>query len=209
MACRGRVAPRSHGPPSSVVRGFCANAATGERSRLANGTGTSAFALGMTPLAPLVTARLTLRPLRQTDRAAVFRLLPCLVTTANASWRRYTPEAAGAWLRRQVRNEAEHGYSVWGAERAGDLVGLCGFFAGPQGELELGYVIHHAHQGRGFASEAAIAAVSAARGAGRRVFAAVRPDNLASIRVSEKAGLRRTDATLAGRPELVVLRAPP
>ncbi|ASO20529.1 RimJ/RimL family protein N-acetyltransferase [Actinoalloteichus hoggarensis] len=58
---------------------------------------------------------------------------------------------------------------------------------------ELGYVFHRDHWGRGLATEAATLLLSFGftRLALRRISATCHPDNLASARVLEKAGLRR------------------
>ena len=95
---------------------------------------------------------------------------------------------------------------MWGIERAGELIGFCGFVPAGQADLELGCVIHHEHQGRGLASEATIATVAAKR-VGLSVFATIRPSNLTSVRVSEKAGLQRTGEVIAAGPEPLVSRS--
>ena len=164
--------------------------------------------LGMKSLAPIRTARLTLRPLRDEDRQAVVRILSCSTTMQWVRGGPLTADAADAWLDRRIADEAERGYSMWGVEHLGHLVGFCGFFPTTEGALDLAYVIHHEHQNRGFASEAAIAAVNSTRSAGVGVLATIRPENLASMRVSEKAGLHRTGERLEAKPEMVVFRLP-
>lgn len=163
----------------------------------------------MKVLAPIRTARLTLRPLREDDRLSAVRILSCPKTMQKVRGGPLTAEAADAWLARRIADEAEHGYSMWGVEHSEGLIGFCGFFPTAGGELDLAYVIHHEHQDQGFASEAAIAAVNSALRANLQVFATIRPENLSSMRVSEKAGLHRTDERLATKPELVVFRLPP
>ncbi len=76
----------------------------------------------MKPLAPIRTARLTLRPLREDDRQAVVRILSCSITMERVLTGPLSVEAAGAWLDRRIADEAEHGYSMWGIEhlRRGD-----------------------------------------------------------------------------------------
>ncbi|MEF2072381.1 GNAT family N-acetyltransferase [Consotaella aegiceratis] len=150
-----------------------------------------------------------LRALENVDLAAVFRILSCPITTRDVTWRKDSMDEAAAWLDRRMRCEAAHGYSMWAMEaETAEISGLCGFFSSPDGWLELGYVVFHEQQGRGLASEAANAAVAAAQAAGRRVFATIRQNNHASIRVAEKAGLQRTDERVAVRPDLLMFRSP-
>ena len=61
---------------------------------------------------------------------------------------------------------------------------------GPTGEVEIGWHLHPDYQGRGLATEAARALLSAAARAGReRVLALTDPDNAASQRGGRPAGL--------------------
>jgi RimJ/RimL family protein N-acetyltransferase len=89
-----------------------------------------------------------------------------------------------------------HGYGLWLLTSAdGDFVGDCGLT--PQvvdgvTELEVGYHVLPALQGRGYATEAAAASRDFARtvlGA-TRLIAIIHPDNRPSQRVAEKIGLR-------------------
>ncbi len=100
---------------------------------------------------------------------------------------------AEEWLHRRMRQQREHALTMWAVERRQDaqLVGACGLF--PQdARLELAYIIDHRHRGSGYASEAARAAVAAgrARRPGWRIYATIRPNNPASVRVAESAGLQ-------------------
>lgn len=90
--------------------------------------------------------------------------------------------------------EAERGYGVWAVVASDHLVGQCGLApvegTGPGVEL----VYHFATEawGKGFATEAARAVLSYAFGTIglERVVALVMPENVASCRVAEKAGMR-------------------
>jgi RimJ/RimL family protein N-acetyltransferase len=88
------------------------------------------------------------------------------------------------------------GFGVWAVVRT-DLrvvVGSAGFIGPPdRGEVELGYGVHPDHRNAGYATEAAIALVGWAIGRDgvTRVIAECDEHNPASIRVLEKAGLRR------------------
>lgn len=84
----------------------------------------------------------------------------------------------------------------------GLVVGAIGLFWPPtDGQIEIGYGVVASRRGRGYASEAARALVAFALTAPevRAVYANVELANPASIRVLEKAGLRRLsqDATTA------------
>ena len=93
---------------------------------------------------------------------------------------------------------ARQGWGIWlmlgAAERA--LVGDIGFKGPPDAlrTVEIGYSMLPAFQGRGYATEAAQALVAwgfAQPGVGR-IVANCRFDNVGSIRVLEKVGLRQT-----------------
>jgi Acetyltransferases, including N-acetylases of ribosomal proteins len=96
---------------------------------------------------------------------------------------------------------------VASGHRAGDFAGDCGLT--PQvvdgvTELEVGYHVVPALQGRGYATEAAAACRDYARTAlgASRLIAIIHPDNRPSQRVAEKIGLRpekRSLVTAAGR----------
>jgi [ribosomal protein S5]-alanine N-acetyltransferase len=73
-------------------------------------------------------------------------------------------------------------------------VASAGFVGRPKdGEVELGYGTVSEHRNRGYATEAAAALVGWALGQPgvERVVARLAPDNVASVRVLEKAGLTR------------------
>jgi RimJ/RimL family protein N-acetyltransferase len=89
------------------------------------------------------------------------------------------------------------GFGVWAAveKASGDFLGWFSFRS-PEGtgseEVELGYRLHRAAWGRGYATEGARALIHKgfAELGVRRVVATAYQDNLASRRVLEKAGLR-------------------
>lgn len=76
-----------------------------------------------------------------------------------------------------------------------ELVGSAGFVGPPDesGTVEIGYEVAPAHRRRGYASEVATALVAWALEQPdiRRVIASPAPDNVASVRVLEQAGLER------------------
>lgn len=99
------------------------------------------------------------------------------------AWRQMAVHA-GAWSLR--------GFSHWALElrATGELIGRAGPWY-PEGwpDLEIGWVIHPRHQGRGYATEAGREALACAWGLGRgRVISLIRPQNLASAAVARKLG---------------------
>jgi RimJ/RimL family protein N-acetyltransferase len=102
------------------------------------------------------------------------------------AWRRFHA-SAGNWLLQ--------GMGWWTVEeRATGAVGSVGVFRRETGpELEIGWLIHRAHWGQGYASEAARAALDFVASAWRaeRVIAMIAKDNDASMKVATKAGMTR------------------
>ena len=98
-------------------------------------------------------------------------------------------------------HQRAHGFTWWTVlERAtGRVVGDAGLFsyAGTGPEIEVGYTFTRDVWGKGYATQAAIASLEVAFGplALARVLAVVRPENGASQRVLEKAGMRRDGHT--------------
>ena len=97
-------------------------------------------------------------------------------------------------------------FGLWAVEEreTGSLAGRVGCFE-PDGwpGLEVGYVLARPFWGRGYATEAAAAALRYAREVlGRdRVISLIRPDNVASIRVAERLGATADGLVdLFGRP---------
>jgi [ribosomal protein S5]-alanine N-acetyltransferase len=156
------------------------------------------------------TIRLVLRPLETGDVDAVFEILHDERTTEGVSWRQRTREGAALWLERRVDDQGRTGLSMWGVvlRATGEMIGLCGFFARDAARVELGYVIHARYWRQGFGSEAASAAVELASTRGLAVFATIRPDNTASRRVAEKAGLRSVRRERDARGELLIYERP-
>lgn len=151
---------------------------------------------------PVRTSRLVLRTLRPGDADAVhaYRSLPEVA--------RYVPfepmgpeliseRMAGRWSLTRINEE---GALVVGFERAdtGELIGdltLMLVSAEHRGG-EIGWLLHPAHGGRGYATEAARAGLALMFGAGlHRVVARVDARNGPSLRLCERLGMRR-EATL-------------
>ncbi len=98
-------------------------------------------------------------------------------------------------VERQIAYQDEYGFSLWAVElrSTGEVIGDTGLMpfqhVGP--EVEVGWRLARAHWGRGYATEAAKAAIGhglADLGLGR-IIAVAHPDNAASRRVMEKCGM--------------------
>jgi len=158
---------------------------------------------------PLETARLSLRRFEDGD---IGRLLEIF---GDAEVMRFVGRRVPFDLDRLLASQAAvrdhwrtHGFGPLAAvERAtARLVGECGLQLLEEGpDVELTYTLARDAWGRGYASEAAAAVLEwgfAGLGLGR-VVGVVYPENLASQRVLEKAGLRRTGMRRCYGAELV------
>lgn len=99
-----------------------------------------------------------------------------------------------AWLEVTAANYARRGYGMFTLEdrQTGEVVGFCGLVhPGGQEEPEIKYALRRARWGAGLAGEFIPALLEyGARVHGlRQVIATVHPENLASRRVLERAGL--------------------
>ena len=91
------------------------------------------------------------------------------------------------------RNEARF---VRGMEEHGTLAGFLNDVEITGGCMELGYVVHPAHWGKGFATAALTLAMEELFRLGyQEVICGAFAENAASIRVMEKAGMRRIKKT--------------
>ncbi len=145
------------------------------------------------------TPRLRLRPWTVEDTDGLFAILQ------EKDILRYFPNPkapersrAEAYINRHIEHWAEKGFGHWAvvSPQDGRLLGWNGLEYLPElKEVEVAYLLSHEAWGRGYATEAARAAVSfgfesAALG---EIIGLVHPENLASIRVLEKCGLRYAD----------------
>lgn len=102
------------------------------------------------------------------------------------------------WLRECQENYSRLGFGPWAvvSKSQREVIGYCGLFHFPdldgQAEIEIGYRLARSVWGQGYATEAVIAV----REYGfnilglKRLVALIDPQNAASIRVAEKAGMR-------------------
>ena len=146
--------------------------------------------------ATLETERLVLRMFRETDLDAyadmcadpeVMRYLGTGQCMSRAEAWRHMAMMAGHW---QMR-----GYGMWAVqERSSDeMIGRIGcWFPESWPGQEIGWTLRRAYWGRGYATEAAHAAVRFAFDQLNwpRVISLIRPDNASSIRVAERLGER-------------------
>lgn len=85
---------------------------------------------------------------------------------------------------------------VYGIYLNGRLIGMINDVDISGTEIELGYVIHPSHKGKGYATEVLGAAIPALFALGfSTVKAGAFEENAASMRVMEKCGMRRTEHT--------------
>jgi RimJ/RimL family protein N-acetyltransferase len=145
---------------------------------------------------PIETERLLLRPKRLDDLAAMEALYADREVAPWVGWSGEEVDRAEARrrLERQVEHERRYGFSFWAlVERAsGEVVGDCGLqHLDEVPEVEVGWALLSSRGGRGYATEAAGAALAfgfAELGL-ERIVALVRPDNLHSRRVAERLGM--------------------
>ncbi len=145
------------------------------------------------PLLATRGGRTILRPLQLSDAAALFAAYGD--DEVCTYWSRPAYASVDA-TREAVAWEIENGMS-WsildGAKGdASDAVGRVSLFPQREGVLEVGIILARAAWGRGFAKDAleAVVAHGFASGA-HRVHADVDPDNVASLRLFERAGFVR------------------
>lgn len=143
------------------------------------------------------TKRLELRPFRESDRDGAVRLLMdhrvkqtyMLPDFENA-------EKAEALFRRLMDLSEAEGRYVAAINLDGELVGFLNDVEIDNDSIELGYVIHPDHWGRGYMTEALEAAIAVLFRMGfRQVVTGAFETNLASIRVMEKCGMGRLSKT--------------
>ena len=122
-----------------------------------------------------------------------------------------TAAQARGLLEEKIAHWEDHGFGqwIWRERASGDLIGRIG----PQwttwpGELvvEVGWSVATEKQGRGYATEAALAALRYGfeQAGAERIVAFTWTDNLASVRVMEKLGMRRVrEFEVEGLPHLL------
>jgi ribosomal-protein-alanine N-acetyltransferase len=144
------------------------------------------------------TTRVAIRPLRMSDGDALHRVF------GDAEVMRYSDGPhTRQWVDQWVRDYVDNHYDAWGfgmwavEERMGtQVIGYCGLSRLPQRcgprETEIGYRLIRSHWGRGLATEAVCAVRDYAINTLHlpKLIAIVDPENIASLRVVEKAGFQ-------------------
>jgi [ribosomal protein S5]-alanine N-acetyltransferase len=142
---------------------------------------------------PLETERLRLRPAAIDDLEAWL----AISRDAETAWwgeSSSTLSDAGVNLKKQIAAQERHGFSLWAVELkpAGTVIGATGLqHLGDGDDIEVGYRFLREHWGRGYATEAARAAIRFGFDelALDQIVAVTLPTNQASRRVMEKCGL--------------------
>ena len=116
-----------------------------------------------------------------------------------------TPQWVHGWLCRCLETyQQQPGTGPWAVveKRSAETIGYCGLFYFPdvcgQAETEIGYRLARPYWGQGYAAEAVLAVRDYAfETLGlSRLIALIDPENVASIRVAEKAGMRYEKAVM-------------
>ena len=111
----------------------------------------------------------------------------------------FTKEETQEWLDRQYNRYNRDGYGYFAVilKESDRLIGQAGLMTneiGGETVVEIGYIFDDAVWGQGYAIEAARACVDLAfdRFGLRRLYATIRPENMASVKLAEKLGMRKT-----------------
>lgn len=154
--------------------------------------------MSITP-STIETTRLHLRPMHTRDMDALLHIFADPIVMAVFDAAPFDRQQMEQWLQRNLDHQERYGYGLFAVilKANGLLVGDCGLEimeVGGTVEAELGYDFRSDYWGQGLATEAA--------GAVRdyvfqvlhlpRLVSLIRQRNLASQRVAEKVGLRRT-----------------
>lgn len=181
---------------------------------MARGLGTYCLCAAMThetPITAIVTERLLIRSLRDSDHADLCAVFtdPVAMRFIGTTGATRSPEEVRERMGRMMELERERGLAFWAVELreadeaagapAGTVIGDCGLVPiahkGP--EIEIGYRLAQRFWGRGYATEAARAVLSHGFGALglERIIAVTIPENYASQHVLSKIGMRRVGLT--------------
>ena len=156
------------------------------------------------------TARLGLRPFRADDAGPMAEVLGDPVSMRFYP-HPYSLEETRQWVDRNIARFEDDGLGLWAVvlKETGEVVGDCGAVhqqVDGSKELELGWHLHPAHQGRGYATEAATAWRDHALATTDRdrLIALILEANLPSRRVAERIGMTPwKTAEFGGQPHLV------
>ena len=158
------------------------------------------------PRLPRQTDRLTLRELTDADTSALHRILGDAETMRHIGRTRQPKpdlEATARVLQSFRRHAKLHGFSMWAMdERDGDeVVGVAGldWVEGHGPDVQVDYILRRDRWGRGYATETLREILRLGHGelGLERIVALAYPENHASRRVMEKAGMRPDGMTFA------------
>jgi ribosomal-protein-alanine N-acetyltransferase len=145
---------------------------------------------------PITTGRLVLREFLPADYDAVHAYASDARVTRYMLYGPRNPEDTREYLERVLGYQRDRPRLVWElavTQRSdGALIGACDITMLRPGEGDLGYMLRHASWGSGYGTEIANALIDAGFGALglERIVSTVSVENLRSVRVLEKAGLR-------------------
>jgi ribosomal-protein-alanine N-acetyltransferase len=139
------------------------------------------------------TERLRLRHFTSDDLDDLLRLY------SDAEIMRYlssrTKEQTQASLSKHIKHWQEHNFGMWAVnhKESGKMIGRCGLgFLENTSEVELGYVFDKAFWNMGLATEASLATLNYGfeEVGFKRIVAIAKPENIASVRVIQKVGMK-------------------
>jgi len=145
---------------------------------------------------PLTTGRLALREFLASDYDAVHAYASDPRVTRYMLYGPRDPEDTRDYLERVLGYQRDRPRMVWElavTQRSdGLLIGACDITLLRPGEGDLGYMLRHASWGSGYGTEIANALIDAGFGSLglERIVSTVSVENLRSVRVLEKAGMR-------------------
>jgi RimJ/RimL family protein N-acetyltransferase len=156
------------------------------------------------------TSRLLLRPrtLADTDACIAMDCDPAVTRFVNGPWS--DPRAHRAFIEARTRGPYLAGLGYWTIARRNEPASFIGWVLlipadGTGPEIEIGWRLRREAWGRGFATEAAAPILHHAFAALKlpEVVAEIHPDNVGSLQVAEKIGLkRRAMVSHLGEPAL-------
>ena len=143
------------------------------------------------------TERLTIRPLCEGDDAALSVMLRDGQIKKTYMLPDFEDEQQCMKLVRRLRElSADDSRFVAGICRGEELIGFLNDVETRDGSVEMGYFVDPAHWNRGYATEALKAVIAHLQKTGfRQVRTGAFEENIASIRVMEKAGMTRLEET--------------
>ena len=146
----------------------------------------------------LETARLLLRPMRQSDFDALLLIFTDPPVMAAFDHPLFTHEQMQRWLQRNLDHQNEFGYGLFSVflKETGELIGDCGLEQmDDMHAAELGYDFRSDYWNQGYATEAARAVRDYAFDVLYlpHLISLIRVGNLSSRRVAEKVGMTLTE----------------